>query len=47
MKLIKNGKFYIVVEIENKIKEYNYKIKKKDSFWNNRRWRINNIRKSK
>lgn len=44
-KLIKQGKFYIVyVDLHSANSEYHCKIKRKQKYWNNRKWRINDLR---
>ena len=45
MKLIKKNKFYIVIVSENI--EIEKPQKNKQKFWNNRKWRINKLRKVK
>lgn len=46
-KLIKQGKFYIVYyDIHSADSEYHCKIKSKQKYWNNRKWRMNDLKKN-
>lgn len=43
MKLIKKNKYYYLIIESGKEKEHHTKIKTKQKYWNNKRWRYNDL----